>query len=85
MIMPSAIWPSPSCLDIGVHHALEAVVELHLAGNGDAHAGFDLVFQPRLAKACDHKHAGCVHHRDFDQDKVWARPLELRPHGPTPG
>ena len=63
--------------DIGVHHALEAVIELHLAGNGDAHAGFDLVFQPRLAKACDHKHAGCVHHRDFDQGKVWARPLEL--------
>ena len=58
-------------LDIGVHHALEAVVELHLAGDGDAHAGFDLVFQPRLAKASDHEHAGCVHHRDLDRARGW--------------
>ena len=64
-------------LDIGVHHALEAVVELHLAGDGDAHAGFDLVFQPRLAKASDHEHAGCVHHRDLDEREVGARALEL--------
>ena len=64
-------------LDIGVHHALEAVIELHLAGDGDTHAGLELVFQPRLAKACDHEHAGCVHHRDFDQRKVGTRALEL--------
>ena len=64
-------------LQVGVHHALEAVVELHLAGHGNGHAGLELVFQPRLAKARDHQHARFVHDGNFHQRKLRARALQL--------
>ena len=36
--------------DLRVHHSLEAVVELDFAGNRHAHAGGELLGEPRLAK-----------------------------------
>ena len=73
-------------LEIGVRHALEAVAELELSRHGDAHAGLQLVGEPRLAKARDHEHARAVHERDLHKRKARLRTLELHlVHGALDG
>ena len=64
-------------LEVGVRHALEAVVELQLARHGDAHAGAHLVHEPRLAKRRHHERARAVHERYLHERQLRLGALEL--------
>ena len=67
----------PHLLQVGVGHALEAVVELHLAGHGHRVARLHLIHEPRLAEARHHEGARAVHERQLHERQVGPRALEF--------
>ena len=63
--------------DLRVHHSLEAVVELDLAGNSHAHAGRELLGEPRLAKRGHDNNARRIGDANLYQGQARFRALEL--------
>ena len=63
--------------DLRVHHSLKAVVELDFAGNRHAHAGGELLGEPRLAKRGHNHNARRVGDAYFHQGQARFRAFEL--------
>ena len=63
--------------DLRVHHSLKAVVELDFAGNRHAHAGGELLGEPRLAKRGHNHDARRVGDAYFHQGQARFRAFEL--------
>ena len=63
--------------DLRVHHSLEAVVKLDFAGDRHAHAGRELLSEPRLAKRGHDYDARRVSDANLHQGQARFRALEL--------
>ena len=63
--------------NLRVHHSLEAVVELDLTGNSHAHAGGELLGEPRLAKRGHDNNARRVSDANLYQGQARFRAFEL--------